>query len=327
MNISLFDSKVTLDATYYDEDRKDEIIGADLPSSTGASSLVTNSGLVNRKGIELVLGLKPVVTEDFQWNLNVNFADNTTKVLRIAECLDSYALATSSFSFVTLTNRVGEEWGQLVGAKRNVDGQGRYILNSSGTYTSTPGTSLGSVLPEFTGGVFNSFTYKDLTLNATFTFQSGGKFFSLTENWGTYSGLTINTVGNNDKGNPLRDAPADGGGVHVTGVTTGGTAVDTYLGAVTYFNQQYSNRLADPFVHDASYFKLSEVSLSYNIPIKTNKYLKGARVGVIAKNIWLIATSSENYHNWDPSQFANSYGENGQLPGTRSIGANIKLTF
>ena len=111
MNISLFDSKVTLDATYYDEDRKDEIIGADLPSSTGASSLVTNSGLVNRKGIELVLGLKPVVTEDFQWNLNVNFADNTTKVLRIAEGLDSYALATSSFSFVTLTNRVGEEWG------------------------------------------------------------------------------------------------------------------------------------------------------------------------------------------------------------------------
>ena len=327
MNISLFDSKVTLDATYYDEDRKDEIIGADLPSSTGASSLVTNSGLVNRKGIELVLGLKPVVTEDFQWNLNVNFADNTTKVLRIAEGLDSYALATSSFSFVTLTNRVGEEWGQLVGAKRNVDGQGRYILNSSGTYTSTPGTSLGSVLPEFTGGVFNSLTYKDLTLNATFTFQSGGKFFSLTENWGTYSGLTINTVGNNDKGNPLRDAPADGGGVHVTGVTTGGTAVDTYLAAVTYFNQQYSNRLADPFVHDASYFKLSEVSLSYNIPIKTNKYLKGARVGVIAKNIWLIATSSENYHNWDPSQFANSYGENGQLPGTRSIGANIKLTF
>jgi hypothetical protein len=73
--------------------------------------------------------------------------------------------------------------------------------------------------------------------------------------------------------------------------------------------------------------KLSEVSLSYNIPIKTNKYLKSARVGVIAKNIWLIATSSENYHNWDPSQFANSYGENGQLPGTRSIGANIKLTF
>jgi TonB-linked SusC/RagA family outer membrane protein len=326
LNTSFFNNRVSFDATFYDEDRKDEIINADLPSSTGASSLVTNSGLVNRKGIELVLGLNPIKTDDWNWNLNVNFADNTTKVLKIAEGLDSYALATSSFSFVTLTNRVGEEWGQLVGAERNRDANGNLILTDDGLWTVTKGKSLGSVLPDFTGGIFSSLRWKDLTLNTTFTYQKGGKFFSLTENWGTYSGLTINTVGNNDKGNPIRDAVEDGGGVHVTGVTANGTAIDIYQDAVTHFNQQYSNRIADPFIHDASYFKLSELSLNYNVPLN-NDVIKGLQLGLIAKNVWLISTSDDNYHNWDPSQFSTQYGENGQLPGTSSIGLNMKLTF
>jgi hypothetical protein len=58
-----------------------------------------------------------------------------------------------------------------------------------------------------------------------------------------------------------------------------------------------------------------------------NDVIKGLQLGLIAKNVWLISTSDDNYHNWDPSQFSTQYGENGQLPGTSSIGLNMKLTF
>ena len=59
---------------------------------------------------------------------------------------------------------------------------------------------------------------KDFTVIANFDYQIGGKFFSLSDMWGTFSGLTAKTSGLNDKGIPIRDPVADGGGVHVFGV-------------------------------------------------------------------------------------------------------------
>ncbi len=166
-------------------------------------------------------------------------------------------------------------------------------------------------------------------MGASIDFQKGGKFFSLSEMWGDYSGLLAETAGINDNGMNVRDAIDDGGGVHVIGVDTDGNPYDGYVDSYTYFSQFNSNTIADPFVHDASYVKLRDVSVSVNLPRKwlSSTFINSASVGFIGRNFWMIATSNDNVHGWDPSEMSQTYGENAQLPGIRSYGFNVNLTF
>jgi TonB-linked SusC/RagA family outer membrane protein len=328
-DLRFINDRIGFNATYYTETRKDEIIDVSLSNTNGASRYLTNAGKTERDGIELTLQGSPVQTRDFLWDVTVNWAQNTTTVKELPQGLDTYDLVTSqAFDFVYVTHKVGEEWGQLRGAAIERDANGNAIINPNGTYAVEQNHFFGSVLPDFTGGILNTFAYKNFNLAASIDFQKGGKFFSLTEQWGISGGLLEETAGTNDRGNPKRDAPANGGGVHVTGVDASGNAVDKYVDAHTYSAQWYSNRLAEPFIHDASYIKLRELSLSYNLPDRIiGGFLNSATIGVVARNVWLIAVSDDNTHGWDPSEMSQVYGENAQLPGTRSFGFNVKLTF
>ncbi|MGD8747752.1 MAG: SusC/RagA family TonB-linked outer membrane protein, partial [Balneolaceae bacterium] len=332
-DIRFFDDRVGLNATYYHETRKDEIIGVSLSTSNGAGSYLTNAGTSKRDGIELSLNGVPVRTHDFRWDATLNFAKNKTIVTSLPQGLDTYEIDlgsgnTNAFSFVNITHKRGEEWGQIRGAAIRRADNGDPILNSNGLYVVDQGQFFGSVLPDWTGGMVNTFSYKGLGLTAAVDFQKGGKFFSLTEMWGTYTGILDRTAGLNDKGNPKRDAVADGGGVHVTGQDVNGNAVDMYVNAHTYFDQWYSNRLAEPFIHDASYVKLRELSLTYSLPKRwLGGFINSAKIGVVGRNLWLIAVSGDNHHRWDPSELAQTWGENAQLPGTRSFGFNVNVTF
>ena len=72
--------------------------------------------------------------------------------------------------------------------------------------------------------------------------------------------------------------------------------------------------------------KLREVNVGYKIPTAKLglKYINNIVVSFIARNPWLISSKSKDF---DPSEVGQRYGENGQFPGTRSFGFNIKLGF
>jgi hypothetical protein len=74
---------------------------------------------------------------------------------------------------------------------------------------------------------------------------------------------------------------------------------------------------------------LREISLVVYLPgnILGNSFIKGASIGLLGRNLWLISVAEDNIHRWDPSELSQSYGEDAQFPGTRSYGFNIKLTF
>ncbi|WP_028296041.1 TonB-dependent receptor domain-containing protein [Olivibacter sitiensis] len=325
-DLEFLDRRVRLNLTYYNEDRKDEILDSEVPSSSGMTGYLANAGLVNRQGLEVVLGLTPVKTRDFTWDINWNIAFNKSKVKELAEGTDSYQIGVSTFSVAYLMNQKDKDWGQLVGNAIRRAEDGTPILNASGTYQLDNSVSFGSVLPDFVGGVVNNFNYKGLSLSGTISFQKGGKFFSLSEMWGTYSGLLDNTVGTNDNGEYVRTPVGDGGGVHVVGVNEAGGVVDTYVEAATYYGQFYG--MAEPFIHRASYIKLADMNLSYSLPKRyIGKALSGVSVGVFARNLALLSVSGDNHHRWDPSEMSQLYGENGQLPGTRSFGFNLRVSF
>ncbi len=329
-DLEFFDNRLGLTATYYLEERNDEIVPASLSSGTGYTEYLTNAGSLEREGVEVTLDVTPVVNQDFRWDATVNWSTNSVTVTGLPEGLDSYEMSntTAAFGYVSLNHRLGEEWGQLRGPGIRRDDNGQPVVNDNGLYAVQQNKYFGSVLPDWTGGFLNTFSYKGLSMTASIDFQRGGQFFTLSEQWGQYSGLLKETADNNDRGNPKRDPVSDGGGVHVTGVDAEGNEVDTYVPAFDYYGQWQSNTIAEPFIRDADFVKLRELSLNYTLPKEwIGDFLQSATVGVVGRNLWMIAVADDNVHGWDPSELAETYGENGQLPGTKSYGFNVKVTF
>lgn len=330
-DLKFLKNRLTLSGTYYDEKRNDEPLPVTLPSSSGALSIFLNSGDARRRGVELSLSGDVLRSSTgLNWTTSANFAMNKSTIENVAEGLDNINYGFQpAFGYVSVIQMKGQEWGQLVGNGFARDANGNKILNSDGLYVIEGNKNFGSILPKFTGGWYNSLEYKGLTLAASVDFQKGGKFFSLSEQWGNSGGLLEPTAAMNDRGHNVRDAVADGGGVRVTGVDENGAPVDTYVEAYDYFTQFHGNRLAEQYIHDASYIKLREVALSYTLPkaLFTNTTVQGITVGLTARNPWLIAVSKDNYHRQDPSEMSQSYGEDGQLPSTKGYGLNVKINF
>src|SRR5699024_7228098 len=119
---------------------------------------------------------------------------------------------------------IGAYVGDPVGVIRGTDfkyvtvnGEKRRLVLNDGTYAISPADqTIGSQLPEWRGGVSNQFTYKNWSLNFLVDVRWGGDIFSLDRWYGEGSGLYRNTVGLNEKGNPIHMPIKRGGSVLMT---------------------------------------------------------------------------------------------------------------
>jgi len=333
-DLKMLKNRLKLSVTYYTGHKTEEIMSSTVSYSSGYYSLLMNAGDMLQEGIEIEIGATPFKKKNgLRWDVAFNWSNPSSTILELAPGQDSHLVSyDQAFGVISMVNKKKDDnndgkFGQLIGTAIKRDENGNPILDSDGLYLRETNHSFGSVLPDFVGGFINTLNYKGFTLSGNITFQQGGKFFSLTEWWGDYSGLMAETAGNNDKGKPKRDDVSDGGGVHVVGVDESGNSVDRYVDAMSYYRQNYPD-MAEGFVHDASYIKLAEISLSYKFPKNIlGKYIKGASVGIVARNLGMISVAADNTHGWDPSELGRQWGESSQLPGTRNIGFNIHLTL
>jgi TonB-linked SusC/RagA family outer membrane protein len=326
-------NRVGITTTYYVAEDVDAPIDAQVSGTSGVTVVKGNFGSVKRKGIDVQLNLKPFVGKNFGWEINGTFSkilENT--VVKIAPGVDRLAFsAGASFNGIAppiTVNAVGQQWGQMYGGgAQRINGQ--MVMDADGIPTKgTDLTYFGSVLPDYTGGIQNSFNiFKNFVLNVNIDYQVGGKFFSLSDMWGSYSGLTARTAVLNDKGNSIRDAPADGGGVHSIGVDANGKPFDKYVDAQKYFHSLVERNIFDSYIYDLGFVKMRELSLGYKLPIGKmglGKYVNSATFSIVARNPWLIYAKTKDF---DPSEINSVFGEDGQLPGTRSLGVNLRIGF
>jgi hypothetical protein len=333
-------NRIGLDVTYFKRVDEDLPVFVALDGSTGYSGINVNSGKNTSKGIEIGLNGSIIKTEDFTWNLNVNFATLEKFVDAIYPGVDSYNISTYTSS-MKLQARVGEEYGLFYGRGFATHTDGSIIFTSTDNFARESDKRLGSLLPDYTYGITSSIRYKNLDLFVGFDGQKGGLYYSRTERYMNHSGLSAETAGLNDKGNPLRDPVANGGGVHIVGVLqTGtnadgvpisdGTVVDKYVDAKDHYNLGNLGNIYENNVHDATYLKLRTARLTYNFNggFVSKVGLEGLQLSVFGNNLWLIDSDL----NWiDPSEIEKRSGVNwaeaGQLPITRSFGLNLKLRF
>jgi TonB-linked SusC/RagA family outer membrane protein len=335
LELRFLKNKVGFIATYWDGTEKDIPYSVSVAAYSGFTTKLINTGKISKKGIDLAFNFKVVDKPKVSWDLGLSYSyllDNT--VVKIADGIDRFSVSSPGWSTPNMVHATGYTWGQIYGNGIKRDSVGNPYVNANGSYANDPNVYFGSVLPRYTGGVQNSVKiFKNIIITANLDYQVGGKFFSLSDMWGSYSGLTAKTSGLNDKGIPIRDPVGDGGGVHVTGVdnTAGanfGKPVDYYVECATYFHGLNNNLTYDPFIYDLSYLKLRELSIGYNVPIAKiglTKYIQSATVTIVAQNPWMIWNKTNN--DFDPSEISRSGDEQGQFPGVRSLGANIKIIF
>ena len=335
IELNLLDNKLGIDVTYFDRKDKDQPISIPVPGSTGYTGLSINSGQSSADGIELTLNATPIQTEDFRWDFSINVAKMDRRVDYLAEGITRRQLDYMSWYALIMVEEVGEEWGTFIGRKRKTTDDGTLVLTTTGRPVWETEQNLGSILPDYTGGFSTSFRYKDWDLALGFDWQAGGMFSSTSNMFSYYSGLHIDTVGNNPLGNPIRNAVADGGGVNVVGVTESGAPVDTYVSAASYFYRHFFGN-HEHWLYDASYVKLRTARLGYNFSKDSlaNTPFDNVNVALVGNNLLLLYSNIPE-GGLDPSEIEGSGSiatgyrniEGGQLPPTRTIGLNVSLTF
>lgn len=360
IDLKFFKNRLGLELTAYSTDNKNQILPLTVPSSSGYTSALVNAGNIRSSGIELHLNAMAVKMKDFSWEIDLNIDRNRSKVIELADNLKAYRLdnigqtigsqgATNSpfagvpifgGSTLNLVAREGSDWGVIVGRKirtfqakdaagNNVENpsNGKRMVDSEGFYLYDNGQDIASILPDFKGGMFNTFKYKNLSLKVLFDFVVGGKFYSTTRMFNAGSGLSVQTTGLNDKGKPVRDAPADGGGVLLSdAVKTDGAPNDIYVDAQTLYETKLFD-LNEYWTYDKTYVKMREINLGYNLPknLLSKTPFRMATIALLVRNPFLMYSKVGG--GIDPSETQSLWGEGGQLPPTRSYGVNLKFSF
>jgi hypothetical protein len=336
-----FFRRLGLDVTVYENNNTDQIIGVDVSSASGFTNAQINAGNIVSRGIEISLNGTPIQKKNFTWETSLNWAKNSNKVEALAPGLNTYLYATNRYD-TRLEHRVGGQWGTYYGRKWSKDPTtGKTLIDATGQPLYDINQEIGQVLPEWTGGMFNSFRYKNFDLTFSIDFQKGGLFYSETRNFNTGAGLSEETVGVNDKGFDWRDYPgtystatgnAGNGGIRIPGTFANGTLKgqenNRYISARAYWYTA-RQRDAENVLLDASYVKLREIRFGYNIPasfLAKLKFAKSANIGLIVQNAWLIWATTKEY-GIDPSELEVFYREGGQLSSTRQIGGNLRIVF
>jgi hypothetical protein len=327
LELNLFMDKVRLDLTYYSSTTEDLIFNVPVSAASGYSSAVLNAGKTSNKGIELALEATLVSTEDLRWDIGVNYAKNTNELIELSEGVEN--LQYASLFGTTLEARPGQSLGTFYGYNFVFDDAGNKLVDDNGYYMRSDEVEpIGSILPEYTAGVNTTLQYKDLSFFALVDIQKGGSLHSYSNQWGKYSGTLYETVWDED-GNDMRDP--DYAGIVVEGVNaTTGEANTAAIspGAHFFYNQGYIIHAADQY--DASYVKLREMRLDYNIPadMMEGSPFSNVSLGVFGRNLAILSSNAPHIDPEVATSASNIQGfEGGQLPAERTIGVNLKFTL
>lgn len=326
-----FDNRISLDLSYYNTRTVDQITPVPVSNATGFSQVWLNAGTLENRGIEASLIVIPVQTEDFNWNMNINWARNRNEVIELQEGIDNLQLASLQGG-ISINAAPGQPYGAIRGTDYIYE-NGSRVVGSNGYWqrTSNNNEIIGNIQPDWTGGVSNHLEYKNLALDFLVDFQKGGDIFSLDTWYGFATGLYDVSTGPNDLGNPMRDPVSQGGGVVLEGVTADGEPNTRRVSAGTYANPWgYARAANSDHVYDASYVKLREVSLSYTFGANILDRIPFTRasISLIGRNLWII---HKNLPYSDPEaglSAGNIQGyQSGAYPSIREIGTSIKFNF
>lgn len=365
LETKFFVNRLGFDIAYYNGLIKDQILPLSIPSSSGASSVLTNIGTLRNSGLEIALSGTPVLTTNFKWDVQLNFSKNKNVVEKLASGSDELLHADYDGNAAQLISKVGESMGDFYAHPVKLAANGGKIVNPDGLYQVDADTmvKIGNAMPKAVGGFINSFTYKGFTLEALIDFRFGGYVMPTALNWMTSRGLTeISTTAMDKEHGGLsyyETTDANGNLINVQtsgatgpngekvyndgmlqeGVKADGTPNDYVVSQAYYYwnvynwgGPQYSYSRYELYIVKNSYIKMRELSLTYSLPQTMAKKIgaKNVSVSVFGRNLFYFYRTLKDMDAEQAtagSRWFQQVNNVGTNPSTRTFGGSIRLGF
>ncbi len=322
MELKFLGNRINLDAVYYVQNSKDNLLQMPIAASTGYNYEYTNAGEIENKGIELSLGADVIKTNKLVWNISANWSKNTSKVLSLAPGVTQIELEKSlgSVGFYSL---VDQPYGIFYGTTWKRNAEGKLLLNDLGQpIINSAKSGLGSPNPDWLMGISSSLTYNNVNLSFLVDIRQGGLIYNGT--WASLSqyGLTDESA-DRDKTyiiDGVYDQTASKPGEQNTTAVTSTYYFQTYKGA---------SGATENAMQDGSWVRLRSVSLGYRFDKFKTKAISYIDISVSGRNLWL----STKYKGVDPETSLTGAGSNisgidwFNNPGTKSYGIALKMGF
>ncbi len=354
--LHFFNNRLGLDGSYFYNKNTDLLLSVPIANSTGYSSKYTNAASMTSKGFEISVTATVVQTRSFSWDILANFYKVRTIVDKLAPGIENVFL--SGFTDPQIRAVAGMDYRSIFGYDWYRDDNGNVIINNDpndGYRDGYPMTNeqqgmvpLGTVNPDWTANITNTFSFKGLVFSFLFDFKHGGKMYNGTRYAMNYFGVSAETANREVVYNPdgsidFANTPSDNivvmdgvlGHINDQGdVVTDGTSnnVPVVLDQTWYqgYGSNFGGGATAEAVEDASWIRLREVNLSYNFKslLKNVSWLSSLQVFFTGNNLWL----STPYRGIDPETSLVGAG-NGQgmdyfnMPGKKSYQFGFRVGF
>jgi outer membrane receptor protein involved in Fe transport len=335
-DFAFVDNRVSLELAYYTQETTNQTVSIDIATSTGFSRARVNAGSMRNKGFEASLKVTPISTADgFKWDVGAVYANQSSTVTSLYGDLQNINISnlyglTSDGSLGQIFAQVGAQYPVVKAVAYLRDPEGRVVVDPSTGYPlKDPALkTMGQANPRHKLSLSTSAHYKGFTLSVLGEYRGGYVVYHGTAATMWFTGVAEATAAYNRERFVFPNSSyqtADGSYVANTTVATkdGGLgAWDTNL-----------RTIGENFVTSGEFWKLRELSLSYNFPksmLSGLKYVKGATVGLVGRNLFIWVPEENKYADPELSvSTSNAVGLNAttNTPSTRTYGFNVTLTF
>lgn len=344
LDFELFNSRLTGSFTAYQSNTTDQTVPVGIAVSSGYSSYLTNTGEVANKGIETAFRAVPLRTASgFEVSVGANYTYNENEVISISNDQNQISLATLGNAGIYAVK--GQSFPMLKGTRYKRDAQNRVIVDRITGFPSVSSDlfELGNTEPKHRLGLDATAEYKGFRLAGLFEYRGGFVMYNGGSTGFDFSGAGIrNTYFNRERfvvpnsSYDKNQGQVDADGVALPAEYVANTNITTRTGGVDFWTNGPSNTaVVENYTYSAAFWKLRELSLSYDLPkslLANVKGIKGARISVQGRNLFLWAPKTNIYT--DPEYSAAGSESNaigltnlGQTPPARFYGITFGLTL
>jgi len=331
LEAKLWNDRIGVDFTVYDRSTTDLITQAPVDPSTGYTSTLTNIGKLSNKGIELGLNTKIINSGALRWDATLNFNVVRPEIIELGGGIAEVVIA----GFTTRGNFAipGRPYNIIKGnaIRKAPDGQ-RIVRDNDGLYAVNPIIQeIGNPNPNWTASLFNTFTFKGVSLNVQFDYRDGGAMYASTPSAVIGRGAVQTDVAY---------------GYDQTFILPGVLETVNPDGSFTYrkndkqvtaadygFNVQF-NGTDDTSIFDGTTIRLREVALAYELPrnIVAKTPFKTASIQLNGNNLWFNAVNVPSNVNFDTEVLSTGVGNGAGFdyltgPSARRYGVVVRFTF
>ncbi|HEU4608113.1 MAG TPA: TonB-dependent receptor, partial [Chitinophagaceae bacterium] len=285
VDFALFSNRLSGSIEYFNRQSDNLLFQVPLPLSTGISYIWQNVGTMYNRGVELQVSVDAVRQKDFNWNINFNWTTLKNEITKLPDGQDEIISGTKK---LMVGHSIYDYWLRGWYGVDPADGAGLYLAETndpSNSRVSEKGDIVttavnngkyhyaGSAIPDFYGGITNSFRYKAVELSILLNYQVGGKIYDQ-----TYATLMHDgTYGNALSVDVLNRWQSPGQKTNVPRMDNA---------KVGQWDAQ-----SDRWLTSASFLNIRAVNLMYNLPAKfiAKANAQSARVYLSAENLWLFS--------------------------------------